>query len=271
MTARRTVNDRRRSSRGSVLASLAAVSCVAVAFVIGWYGVVWSFDLPRILLPFPHEVALAAWKSRWELLGAAATTGLTAAAGLLVAVTVGCLIAVVFSQSKLLRRAFFPYVVFLQTVPIVAIAPLLITWSGYQFRTTVIATVIVCLFPIINNVTTGLSAADREFQDLFRLYGAGRVKQLIWLQIPTAIPYLILGMRVSAGLAVVGAIIAEFFVSNGTDYVGLGAKIPHWHGFAQTDLLIAALFSSALLGLLLFGLVQLIDSTLLRRWTRVRR
>ncbi len=129
-----------------------------------------------------------------------------------------------------------------------------------------IATLIICLFPIINNVTTGLNAAPREYRDLFSLYGAGRFRQLLRLQIPTAVPYLVMGMRISAGLAVVGAIVAEFFVSNGSDYVGLGAKIPHWQSFMKTDVLIAAVFCSAILGLALFTLVQFVGRTVLKRW-----
>ncbi|CAN0474709.1 unnamed protein product, partial [Hapterophycus canaliculatus] len=156
-----------------------------------------------------------------------------------------------------------------QTVPIVAIAPLLIIWSGYEFKTAVIATVIICLFPIVNNVTTGLTSARVEHRELFQLYGASRWQSLWRLQIPTAIPYLILGARISSGLAVIGAIVAEFFVSNGASYVGLGVLMTTWQGQLQTDALIAALGVSAVLGLILFGAVQLVSRVLLHRYTRI--
>ena len=152
-------------------------------------------------------------------------------------------------------------------VPIVAITPLLIIWSGYQFRTVVIVTVIICLFPIVNSVTAGLMAIDRQLADLFTLYGASRVKRLIRLQVPTAVPFLVLGIKTSSGLAVIGAIVAEFFVGNGTEYDGLGTLMTHWQGFVRTDALIAAVFASTLLGLLLFGAVDLFARTALRRWT----
>src|SRR5690606_16611686 len=138
-------------------------------------------------------------------------------------------------------------------VPIVAIAPLLITWSGYQFRTVVMVTVIVCLFPIVNSVTEGLLAIPRDWNDLFRLYGASRIQRLLKLQLPTAIPYLVLGTKTSSGLAVIGAIVAEFFVGNGSNYDGLGTLMTGWQGFQRTDALIAAIFASTLLGLFLFG------------------
>lgn len=248
--------------------SAASVVAVAVVFGVAWHVAVKAFGLPRILLPTPGEVAVAAWEHRGALIRGTCVTGAAASISLLAAVVTGTAISIVFSQSAMIRRAFFPYVVFLQTVPIVAIAPLLIIWSGYEFRTTVIATVIICLFPIINNVTTGLAAASKEHDELFRLYGAGRAMRLVRLQLPTAVPYLVLGMRISSGLAVVGAIVAEFFVSNGTAYEGLGVMMTGWQGLSKTDALMAALFASTFLGLALFGSVRLIAATLLRRWSR---
>jgi NitT/TauT family transport system permease protein len=234
-----------------------------------WHVTVRLFDLPKILLPTPSEVLQAGWQRRGELFASSVVTFHTAAVSLLVAILMGSLLAIVFSQSRMLRRALFPYVVFLQTVPIVAIAPLLIIWSGYEFRTAVIATVIICLFPIVNNVTVGLQASRAEHRDLFRLYGASRLQTLLRLQVPTAIPYLLLGARVSSGLAVIGAIVAEFFVSNGASYVGLGALMTRWQGLYQTDALIAALGMSTLVGLLLFAGVDWAGRIFLSRYTEL--
>ena len=253
------------SWREGVLTGVGVASVAALAIAC-WYTVIWAFGLPKILLPTPSDVLHAGWVYREDLFHGTLTTAMTAAISLMVAVLVGSGIAIVFSQSNVLRRALFPYVVFLQTVPIVAIAPLLIIWSGYEFRTAVIATVIICLFPIINNVTTGLSAARSEQQDLFRLYGANRWQRLLRLQIPCAIPYLVLGTRISSGLAVIGAIVAEFFVSNGADYEGLGALMTGWQARTMTDALMAALAMSTLLGLVLFGLVDLLAKLFLKRY-----
>lgn len=246
--------------------SLGSVLSVALLLVVVWQIVVWWLDLPRILLPAPWRVAAAAWQYRRELLTATAVSGAAAASGLAVSVVVGSAIATAFSQVRWIRTAFYPYVIFLQTVPIVAIAPLLITWSGYRFRTVVLVTAIICLFPIISNVTAGLTAIDRDLRDLFRIYGAGRALTLWKLRIPTAAGYLMLGMRISSGLSVIGAIVAEFFVSNGASYQGLGAWMTVWQTRAQTDALIAALLANTLLGLVMFGGVQLLGATLLRRW-----
>ena len=240
---------------------------VALVGVFAWHSAVEIFDLPKLLLPKPIQVLGAAIDRRAELLAGTASTFFAALVGLLVAIVVGSLIAILFSLSRRIRMAFFPYVVFLQTVPIVAIAPLLIIWSGYRFRTVVIVTVIICLFPIINNVTAGLLSVDRELLDLFRLYGAKRAKTLMRLQIPGAIPNLMVGAKTSSGLAVIGAIVAEFFIGNGQQFAGLGALMQEWQAFHKTDALIAALFASMLVGLVLFGLVRLVFETMLRKWT----
>ncbi len=261
-------SERRGSDSGGLLVQIVSVVAVALGGLAIWMLVLRVFDLPPILLPSPLRVFQAAMQKRNELALGMLSTGIAATVGLVTAIVIGCSASVVFSQSRTIRRAFFPYVIFLQTVPIVAIAPLLITWSGYKFRTVVIVTVIICLFPIINNVTAGLMTIERELADLFRLYGANRAKRLWKLQIPSAVPYLVLGAKISSGLAVIGAIVAEFFVGNGTSSSGLGSLMTDWQGMQKTDALIAALFLSTLLGLLLFGSVHLVAHFLLRRWTR---
>ncbi len=250
------------------MSSTAAPIVVGVLILVAlWKGVIGFFELPPILLPAPRQVLATAFEERESLVRGTWVTGVAATVGLFTAVVLGSVVAVAFSLSMAIRKAFFPYVVFLQTVPIVAIAPLLITWSGYQFRTVVIVTVIVCLFPIVNSVTEGLLAMQRDLNDLFRLYGASRIQRLLKLQLPTAIPYLVLGTKTSSGLAVIGAIVAEFFVGNGSNYDGLGTLMTGWQGFQRTDALIAAIFASTMLGLLLFGVVNLLSATVLRRWT----
>ncbi|ELP33429.1 ABC transporter permease [Rhodopirellula baltica] len=246
-----------------------AVIMVAALGIAAWHFVVKLFDLPKLLLPTPWQVAEAGWQHRDVLLKSGWITLWTATVSLFVAVIIGGAVSILFSQSRLLRRALFPYVVFLQTVPIVAIAPLLVIWSGYEFRTAVIATVIICLFPIVNNVTTGLTSVRPEHNDLLRMYGATRWQRLCRVQIPTAIPFLVLGARISSGLAVIGAIVAEFFVSNGADYEGLGAVMTGWQARTMTDALMAALAVSTLLGLILFGGVNLLSRLFLKRYLLV--
>ena len=132
-----------------------------------------------------------------------------------------------------------------------------------------IVTVIVSLFPIVNSVTTGLLSIDKDELDLFRLYRAGRFKTLRSLQVPSAVQHLVVGAKTSAALAVIGAIVAEFFVGDATNFTGLGTLMTGWQALAKTDALIAALFCSAFLGLALFGFVHLASVTVLRRWVVV--
>ncbi|TWU43356.1 putative aliphatic sulfonates transport permease protein SsuC [Novipirellula aureliae] len=247
---------------------LSTVSVVAVAVVVllMWNLAIILFDLPAILLPTPWRVLEAAFNERVSLFEGTLVTGVAATAGLVSAILLGSALSILFSLSEMIRRALFPYVVFLQTVPIVAIAPLLITWSGYQFRTVVLVTVIICLFPIVNSVTAGLMSIPKDLDDLFRLYGAGRIQRLLRLQLPSAVPDLIVGMKTSSGLAVIGAIVAEFFVGNGSSYIGLGTLMTGWQAFQRTDALIAAIFASTALGLLLFASVNLFAVTILSRW-----
>lgn len=268
-----------------------------------WQGLIVAFRIHPIILPSPAQVMRAAFNERTTLFWALFSTGLTASIGLLGSILIGSVVSILFSQSAFLRKALYPYVIFLQTVPIVAIAPLLITWSGYHRRTVVLVAMIVSLFPIISNVTTGLISVDQNLRDLFRLSNAGRFKTLIKLHIPFAVSHLILGARVSAGLAVIGTIIGEFFVGttgtatkefattmaswrpldmfdvareiawsfisnqHGRGIGGLGSIMTSWQNNARTDALIAAVLASTLLGIVMLGLVNLIAATLLRRWT----
>ena len=237
-------------------------------FLIAWQLAVSLFKIHPIILPPPLQVAQVAAQEAPTLLRAFRNTAFAALAGLAISITLGSLVAIVFSQSQLLRRAFYPYVVFLQTVPIVAIAPLLITWSGYHPRTIVLVSVIISLFPIVSNVTAGLISVDKNLRDLFRLCHASSLQTLVKLHIPFAVSHLVLGTRVSAGLAVIGAIVGEFFVgSSGIKTAGLGTIMTSWQNQARTDALIAAVMTSNLLGLLILGTVNILSATLLRRWT----
>lgn len=249
-------------------AALEAIPAIAVAVAVAafWQFAVDHWRIPTYLLPSPAQVATACWEKRLALLQAFGVTARAALAGLTAAAVAGTLLAILFSQSRMLRTALYPYVVFLQTVPIVAIAPLLITWSGYGERTVILVSAIIALFPILSNVTAGLLALDANHRDLFRLYRAGRWPTLVRLRLPTAMGHLALGLRISCGLAVIGAIVGEFFVGRGGDSPGLGAVMDRWLAMGKTDALIAAVFLSSLLGLCMFTAIGLLTDRLLRRY-----
>lgn len=246
----------------------AATSLVFLLVIVAWQLAVVLTDVHPIILPGPWRVLEVAWTERSTLLAGFVATGAAALLGLGASVVLGSLTAIAFSQSRRVRTALYPYVIFLQTVPIVAIAPLLITWFGYGFRTVVLVACIISLFPIVSNVTAGLISIDENLRHLFQLYRATRLQKLLKLRIPFAIPHLILGSRISAGLSVIGAIIGEFFVGNGsTSYPGLGTIMTGWQNMARTDALIAVILVSTLLGVVILGMVNVVSGWLLWRWT----
>jgi NitT/TauT family transport system permease protein len=249
---------------------LKVVSPIAlfVVFAMVWHLVVVTWSIPKVILPGPLEVLRALWEERWILLRGSWITLQAAAVALICSGLVGSMIAIVFSQSAMLRVALYPYVIFLQTVPIVAIAPLLIIWSGNNFRTIVLVAVIISIFPVISNVTSGLLSMNPNLTDLFRMQSASRWQTLWKLRVPAAIHQLVLGLKVSSGLSVIGAIVAEFFVGNSGEYDGLGTLMTARQANLKTPELMAALIACTCLGILLFVAVNLLGSTVFRRWTR---
>jgi NitT/TauT family transport system permease protein len=214
-----------------------------------------------ILLPTPSSVAVAAWQNAPTLLPALATTAQAVAIGLALSITVGLLVAIGLSTSRWVERAFYPYAIFFQIVPIVAIAPLLVIWFDYGMRAVVAAAFIVSVFPVIANALAGLSSVDPALRDLFRLYGASRFARLWKLSLPWALPNVLTGLRIAAGLAVIGAIVGEFVGGGGLGVVVLGAMRQQ-----RTDLVFAAVLHAAALGLALFAAVNAVSHFALRRW-----
>ncbi|QEG39859.1 ABC transporter permease [Roseimaritima ulvae] len=261
--------SRPRSSRArSRWNAVLPVALVAGVLIAVWELIIRVGDVHRVLLPHPWEVFQDAWTHRSELLLGCLITGWAAIVGLLVSVVVGTIIGILFSHFRSLRIGFFPYVMFLQTVPIIGIAPLLVTWSGYQFRTVVYVVVIISLFPIINSVTTGLLSTEPQLRDLFGVYQTGRIKTLYKLRFPAAVPFILVGVRTAGGLAVIGAIVGDFFIGFGGQHDGLGTLMLSWLNQQKTATLMAAMFASAAVGLVLYGLINLLAVTGLKKWNR---
>ena len=167
---------------------------------------------------------------------------------------------------RFLERAFYPYTLFLQTVPIVTIAPLLVLWFGSGSAAVAVAAFIVSVFPVITGTISGMRSVDPNLLDLFRLYGATRLSILTKLEIPAALPQTVTGLRVASGLAVIGAIVGEFVAGFADESPGLGIVVLTAYRQLKTDLLFAAVLGSSALGLALFASVQLAGHLLLRRW-----
>ncbi len=239
---------------------------VALVLLLGvWELCVRVLSVPAFLLPPPSDIAHAFWSDREALERATVTTGRATSIGFAMSAVVGVAAAIVLSSSRLLERALYPYTVFLQTVPIVAIAPLLVIWFGPGLRAVAVSALIVSVFPVIANTLAGLRAVDPALRDLFRLYGASRVATLVKLELPAALPSLFTGLRVASGLAVIGTIVGEF-VAGFSEDAGLGILILSAYRQLRTDLLFAAVVLAALLGLGLFIAVDAAGARLLRHW-----
>jgi len=237
-----------------------------LVFVLAWHAATVAFAIPAFILPGPADVFRAAAANAGRLASATALTAIAAFAGFCASVVIGCLIGFAFSQWPIVRNGCYPYAIFLQTVPIVAIAPLIIIWFGTGLQSVILVSFIVSLFPMITNATAGLTTLHRDLLDLFRLYGATRGQVLLKLRLPAAVPFVIAGAKTSSGMSVIGAIVGEFFAGYGAQRYGLGYLITLTSGQLKTAYLFAAVLCSTLLGLVTFGAVSVAGNAILRRW-----
>jgi NitT/TauT family transport system permease protein len=223
--------------------------------------IVRSGLVPQYLVPAPTQVLAAFPQFAAELARATGETASAAFAGFAMSAVIGIVLSVVLASGGWVQRAFYPYAVFFQTVPIVAIAPLLAIWFGFGWTAVVASSFIVSIFPVIANTLSGLHSTDPALKDLFKLYGASRSAALLKLRFPFALPNIMTGLRIAAGLAVIGAIVGEFITGS-----GLGGLIPTARQQQRVDKVFAILLLSALLGIALFGLVNLASRLALRHW-----
>ena len=185
---------------------------------------------------------------------------------LLAAVVVGVLLALLFSLSRWIELSLFPYAIILQVTPIVAIAPLIIAWVDDVNVSLLICAWLVAFFPILSNTVLGLRSVDRNLLDLFELYGASRWRTLLDLRLPAALPYFLGGLRISGGLALIGAVVAEFVAGSGGRESGLAYRILESGYQLKIPRMFAALVLISAAGIAIYGLLSLVSHLLLRRW-----
>lgn len=235
-------------------------------FIAAWHLVTLWAKIPAYLLPTPLEVWEAGWSRRADLISAVSLTGAEAACGFLCSLIVGTISAFLLAQSRWLRMGLYPYAIFLQTVPIIAIAPLIVTWCGTGFGSVCLVAFIVSVFPILANATSGLLSIEPGLEELFRLHGSNRWNRLVKLQLPSAVPSIITGARTASGAAVIGAIVGEFFAGYGSEHFGLGYFIRMTSEQLKTSLLFACVLASTCLGIVIFSAVSFVGSHVLRKW-----
>lgn len=261
-------------SRARQLALAVVPPIVTFGLIIGiWYYISYRVMTPnrrRVALPPPHEVlqkGFLTWEDKRGLkpvLEAMLVTGRVALIGLVVATVLGMAVAIVMNLSKGFERAIFPYAVVIQTVPILALVPLLTIWFGFGVMPRVITCVLIAIFPIITNTLFGLQSADRMHHDLFTLHRANRWTRLTKMELPGALPAIFTGLRIAAGGSVIGAIVGDFFFRRGQ--IGIGRLIANYANDLRTPELLAATIVASLFGIVIFVIFGAISNRVLRSW-----
>jgi len=202
-----------------------------------------------------------------SLMSSLSITAAEAAGGLAAALVVGILVALVFAQSPWIRKMFYPYTILLQTVPIVAIAPLILMWMGPGLGSVMLIAFIICLAPIIANATQGLISVDRNMVDLFLMHNASRAQVMMKLRMPHALPSIFTGIRIASGIAVIGAITGELFAGSVRVGVGgIGYAIQYASAQTETDYLFALVLAASALGFAFFFIVMFLEWYFLHQW-----
>lgn len=260
---------RRSSSLGRVLVQRTLpILAALVGIIVVWYGVTYLLLDPsrRFLLPPPHQVVAETVGNPAiisPMLAALAQTTMVAIVGLVIAVAIGMGWAIVMSQSKIAEKVLYPYAVILQTIPILALTPLIGIWMGYGIPARVVVVVIIAVFPMISNTLFGLQSAEPAAHDFFTLKKATRWQRLTKLQLPAAIPSIFTGLRNAAGLSVIGAIVGDFFFQQGSQ--GIGGLLRTYTLRLNMEPLFLAIVFTALFGVIVFSIFAALDRVVVGR------
>jgi NitT/TauT family transport system permease protein len=241
-------------------------SLVMVLTLLAWHLYVTLWEVPHYILPGPMLVAqklVEDWGILWP---AMLTTGRLTLFALIFAILGGVALAVAFTQSKIVEMSLFPYAVILQVTPVVAIAPLLQIYLDSPFVAALLCAWIVAFFPILSNTTVGLKSTDRNLEDLFTIYGASRWQRLRYLAGPSALPFFLSGLKIAGGLALIGAVVAEFVIGRAGTGLGLASTLLEASYRFNFGRLYAALILISVMGVTIFAVMSTISYLALFRW-----
>ena len=240
---------------------------IVLAVMLGvWEAIVTINQIPHYILPAPSRVFSTLWQDWAILFDALLVTAQITLMALAVAVIGGVGLAVLFTQSRWIEMSFYPYAVILQVTPIVAIAPLIAIYVESLTAQLLLCAWLVAFFPILSNTTLGLNSADHNLRDLFRIYGATRWQKLRYLQLPSALPYFLGGLRIAGGLSLIGAVVAEFVIGTGGRGTGLAFRILEAGYRLNIPRMFAALILIAVTGVIIFAGLSFLSHMLLRKW-----
>ncbi|SDR23922.1 NitT/TauT family transport system permease protein [Rhizobiales bacterium GAS113] len=255
---------RRRFEPAQLAGFIAPVAVFAVAVGL-WEFVVQANNIAPYILPAPSAVIATLIKDWGTLSASLLVTLRTTAIALVLATLGGVLLGVIFAQSRLIERSLYPFAVILQVTPIVSVAPLLLVYldSGTAM---LVCAFIVAFFPILSNTTLGLASTDPNLRNLFKLYGAGRWRELVLLRAPSALPYFLGGLRIGGGLALIGAVVAEIAAGSAGQGSGLAYRIVESGYRLNIPRMFAALLLISFTGIVIYAILALLSHLLLRRW-----
>ena len=249
------------------LSALIAPGLLIAVLLGGWETAVRALGTPEYLLPGPAAIARAVAADAPGLLASAWATLRMALAALALATTLALLLALAVSLSRTLEQAIAPLAVAMQVTPVVAIAPLVVIWAGLDNpeRAIVALACVVAFFPVFSGALAGLRSADPDLERLFDLYGATRLQRLTRLRLPSAVPFVLEGVKVAAGLSLIGTVVAEFVAGSGGAQ-GLAWRILEAGNRLRTADMFASLFVLGLLGAAVYGLLSALERRLSARW-----
>jgi NitT/TauT family transport system permease protein len=242
---------------------------VAGAVIGIWYLIAYFALSPtqRFILPPPHAVVKEGflnWTNFSEILQGLKSSGTVALIAFCLSTVIGLVFAVAMSEAKWIERSFYPFAVALQTIPFLALVPLVGFWFGFNEQSRIIVATLVSLFPITTNALFGLQSGDKALHDLLRLHNPSRRTRLLRLRLPGALPAIFTGLRISAGLSVISSIVTDFFIRQGDP--GIGGLLQVYSSNLQSEQLYAALAVTCAFGLLVFWAVGLVRRLTIGRW-----
>lgn len=244
---------------------LLPATMMALALLLWDRVVVWN-EIPHYILPSPARVWASLtgdWAMLWD---AALLTGRITILALGLAVLGGAGLAILFNQSKMLELSFYPYAVILQVTPVVSIAPLIFIYVDSKVAGMLLCAWIVAFFPVLSSTTLGLNSVDHNLRDLFKIYGANRWQRLTMLQLPSALPYFLGGLKIAGGLSLIGAVVAELVAGTGGIGSGLAFRIQEAGYRLNIARMFAALSLVAAMGVMIFAALSIFSHLMLRKW-----
>ena len=238
---------------------------ILVLFLGSWHVGALMYDM-AFLLPTPLAVAQQFIADFDIIMTGLSLTFRAAFTGFIIAALLGISIATIMSLNKILERSLYPYAILLQTVPVVAVAPLIVLWFGFEIKSIIIISVIIALFPIINSTLLGLKSTNTTLVEMFNYHKTTKLSTFYKLRFPAAIPNIFSGLKISAGLSVIGAIVGEFIIGSGSEDGGLGVQIIYAQANLETALVMALILTATALGFIFFMTVSTLGWLLMRKW-----